>query len=79
MVTFFVVGIMGVVTTPKKEDGGRKLEQKKNDADLFIILDCGLACVVFAGIVLSGYLLGEQLLCALGAYLGLDGFKLTLL
>ena len=59
VVTFFVVGIMAVVTTPKALNGGKDWHDKRDTADLFIFLCIGLACVVFIGIVLSGYLLGQ--------------------
>ena len=61
VVTFFVVGIMGVVTTPRAQNGGKTLQAAKNNANLYIILDCALACIVFIGIVCAGYLLGEQM------------------
>ena len=60
VVTFFVVGIMGVVTTPEGLNHGKDLQERRDTARLFIFLCIGLACVVFLGIVLSGYLLGIE-------------------
>ena len=53
-----MAGILGVVTTPAALNGGADLQEKRNEANLFIFMCIGLACVVFVGIVLSGYLLG---------------------
>jgi len=58
VVTFFVAGILSVVTTPEAQNGGKDLQERKDLVHLYILLDIGLACVVFVGIVLSGYLLG---------------------